>query len=173
MIESRRTVVVLLLILAVLLLANVILHFSQPAQPEVYLPEQISLVSVRIPDLKWVEIIRDDSTERILQKENGWEWVNGTSINAETADLMVTFLAYLYSEDVVCRNETDFMQYGLEPPIDIAVFETTSGERHTVEFGNITATGRSVYMRLDKTDTVYTISFEAYDIIFNSIHQET
>lgn len=171
MIESRKTLLALSFLLILTLMVYCMLHVAQPNSAKTPQPEQVSLLSIRTSDLTQVEFASDSGVSTIFQNDDGWAWADGTVINSETADLMVTFLSYLYSDDVVKRGETDYVKYGLDPPQRIVAFETKEGERHVVEFGNVTATGKSVYMRLDGSDTVYTISYDAYDIIFNSLYQ--
>lgn len=169
MIESKRTIMLLLAMIGVLaLLLGVLMILPQAASYNAQ-QDEISIFSYPTSEVARIDITRKDRVYTMLQDETGWHSQDGTELDYGSADLLVTFLSYLYSDNLVEAHAKDLGIYDLETPGDIAVFYLVDQTHHTVSFGAETVNGKSVYMRVDDADTVYTISWDAHDIIFSTI----
>ncbi|MGI5919264.1 MAG: DUF4340 domain-containing protein [Christensenellales bacterium] len=169
MTESRKTIIVLLAVAGALAILLAVLAISPKAQAYDPGKDQISIFSYNTAQVASVTLARGDNQRKILQIEGGWALADGTALDYDATDLLVTFIAYLYSDNLVEEHADSMAPYGLEPPSARASFTLIDGTSHTIDFGGMTPNGKSVFMRVDGSDTVYSVPFDVYSIIFADV----
>lgn len=167
MIENRRTLILAAALTALLAVLYVTLLLLP--EREMYRPsqDQISLLSINPVDIHMAQTRRGD--ERHLYEQRGGAWYrDGEAVDYNATDLKITFISYLYSDNLVAEASENLGIYGLDEPRAEASFETFDGESHRVLFGIETVNQKSRYMMLEGRSEVYTVPVEAYELIFES-----
>jgi hypothetical protein len=162
MAESKGTLRVMAVVLAALGLVAAALAAAPAAGVYDSAAGQVNIYSYPTQDILSIHIKpQGGGPYTMVQAEDGWRMEDGRPLEDTKADLVATYLAYLYSDHAV---EDVKEEYGLEPALSEASFELADGTVCRVGFGNATVDGRSVYMSAE--GKTYTLPREGYDIIF-------
>ncbi len=167
--ESRRSIIILLIAAGMLALILAMLQAWPKAQGNDESLNNINIFDYKTTEIQSVTLIRNSAKRIMIQKNKEWMLEDGTKLDYNDADLLVTFISYLYSDNLVEEHTRNKGLYGLEDPPALVSFTLMDGSGHLIEFGNMTADQKSIYMLIDGQDTVYTMPVDIFNIIFEDV----
>lgn len=97
-------------------------------------------------------------TKEQNEEEKGYE------VNASVADELRDTLANLTSQNEIAAGE-DENEYGLDQPSMTITVTLSGGAEHSVEVGSLNAMLQAYYIRVDHSDTLYTMSETDHDLL--------
>lgn len=108
---------------------------------------------------KW-SFVKDINLEMEEQKEEE----KGYEVNASVADELRDTLANLTSQNEIAAGE-DESEYGLDKPAMTITVTLSDGAEHSVEVGSLNSMLQAYYIRVDHSDTLYTMSETDHDLL--------
>lgn len=108
---------------------------------------------------KW-SFVKDINLEMEEQKEEE----KGYEVNASVADELRDTLANLTSQNEIAAGE-DESEYGLDKPAMTITVTLSDGAEHSVEVGSLNSMLQAYYIRVDHSDTLYTMSEADHDLL--------
>lgn len=108
---------------------------------------------------KW-SFVKDINLEMEEQKEEE----KGYEVNASVADELRDTLANLTSQNEIAAGE-DESEYGLDKPAMTITVTLLGGAEHSVEVGSLNSMLQAYYIRVDHSDTLYTMSETDHDLL--------
>lgn len=108
---------------------------------------------------KW-SFVKDINLEMEEQKEEE----KGYEVNASVADELRDTLANLTSQNEIAAGE-DESEYGLDKPAMTITVTLSDGAAHSVEVGSLNSMLQAYYIRVDHSDTLYTMSETDHDLL--------
>lgn len=129
-------------------------------------------------DLVKLEIEREDGNLELDFHEGKWSFVKdinlemeeqneeekGYEVNASVADELRDTLANLTSQNEIAAGE-DESEYGLDKPAMTITVTLSDGAEHSVEVGSLNSMLQAYYIRVDHSDTLYTMSEADHDLL--------
>lgn len=129
-------------------------------------------------DLVKLEIEREDGNLELDFHEGKWSFVKdinlemeeqneeekGYEVNASVADELRDTLANLTSQNEIAAGE-DESEYGLDKPAMTITVTLSDGAEHSVEVGSLNSMLQAYYIRVDHSDTLYTMSETDHDLL--------
>ena len=115
-------------------------------------------------NLEMEELSSEDASEEtgIETKEQNEE--EGYEVNASVADELRDTLANLTSQNEIAAGE-DESEYGLDKPAMTITVTLSDGAEHSVEVGSLNSMLQAYYIRVDHSDTLYTMSEADHDLL--------
>ena len=171
MIESKKGLIVLAGMVGLMAILYTLLRLIPPPKAYQASQDEISLLSINPVDVSSAQTQWND--ERHIYTQNDGQWYrDGEIADYNATDLRITYMSYLYSDNLVSDAAQDLEPYGLDTPQAEASFETFSGECYTILFGIETVDQKSRYMMIEGSSAVYTIPIEAFEVIFQDEIEE-
>lgn len=118
---------------------------------------------------KW-SFVKDIKLEMDASEETGTETKEQNAeeksyeVNASVADELRDTLANLTSKNEISAGE-DESEYGLDKPAMTITVTLSDGAEHSVEIGSLNAVIQAYYIRVDHSDTLYTMSETDHDLL--------
>lgn len=139
---------------------------------------EYTALSFDADDLVKLEIEREDGNLELDFHEGKWSFVKdinlemeeqneeekGYEVNASVADELRDTLANLTSQNEIAAGE-DENEYGLDQPSMTITVTLLGGAEHSVEVGSLNAMLQAYYIRVDHSDTLYTMSETDHDLL--------
>ena len=115
--------------------------------------------------LEMEELSSEDASEETgteTKEQNAEE--KSYEVNASVADELRDTLANLTSKNEISAGE-DESEYGLDKPAMTITVTLSDGAEHSVEIGSLNAVIQAYYIRVDHSDTLYTMSETDHDLL--------
>ena len=118
---------------------------------------------------KW-SFVKDIKLEMDASEETGTETKEQNAeeksyeVNASVADELRDTLANLTSQNEIAAGE-DESEYGLDKPAMTITVTLSDGAEHSVEVGSLNSMLQAYYIRVDHSDTLYTMSEADHDLL--------
>lgn len=139
---------------------------------------EYTALSFDADDLVKLEIEREDGNLELDFHEGKWSFVKdinlemeeqneeekGYEVNASVADELRDTLANLTSQNEIAAGE-DESEYGLDKPAMTITVTLSDGAEHSVEVGSLNSMLQAYYIRMDHSDTLYTMSETDHDLL--------
>lgn len=139
---------------------------------------EYTALSFDADDLVKLEIEREDGNLELDFHEGKWSFVKdinlemeeqneeekGYEVNASVADELRDTLANLTSQNEIAAGE-DESEYGLDKPAMTITVTLSDGAEHSVEVGSLNSMLQAYYIRVDHSDTLYTMSETDHDLL--------
>ena len=139
---------------------------------------EYTALSFDADDLVKLEIEREDGNLELDFHEGKWSFVKdinlemeeqkeeekGYEVNASVADELRDTLANLTSQNEIAAGE-DESEYGLDKPAMTITVTLSGGAEHSVEVGSLNSMLQAYYIRVDHSDTLYTMSEADHDLL--------
>lgn len=139
---------------------------------------EYTALSFEADDLVKLEIKREEGNLELDFHEGKWSFVKdinlemeeqneeekGYEVNASVADELRDTLANLTSQNEIAAGE-DENEYGLDQPSMTITVTLSDGAEHSVEVGSLNAMLQAYYIRVDHSDTLYTMSETDHDLL--------
>ena len=139
---------------------------------------EYTTLSFDADDLVKLEIEREEGNLELDFHEGKWSFVKdinlemeeqneeekGYEVNASVADELRDTLANLTSQNEIAAGE-DESEYGLDQPAMTITVTLSDGAEHSVEVGSLNAMLQAYYIRVDHSDTLYTMSETDHDLL--------
>ena len=139
---------------------------------------EYTALSFEADDLVKLEIEREDGNLELDFHEGKWSFVKdinlemeeqneeekGYEVNASVADELRDTLANLTSQNEIAAGE-DESEYGLDKPAMTITVTLSGGAEHSVEVGSLNSMLQAYYIRVDHSDTLYTMSETDHDLL--------
>lgn len=116
-------------------------------------------------NLEMEELSSEDASEETgteTKEQNAEE--KSYEVNASAADELRDTLANLTSQNEISAGE-DESEYGLDKPSMTITVTLSDGAEHSVEVGSLNAVIQAYYIRVDHSDTLYTMSETDHDLL--------
>ena len=125
-----------------------------------------------------LEIEREEGNLELDFHEGKWSFVKDINlemeekdeekktyeVNTSAADELRDTLANLTSQNEIAAGE-DENEYGLDQPSMTITVTLLGGAEHSVEVGSLNAMLQAYYIRVDHSDTLYTMSETDHDLL--------
>lgn len=129
-------------------------------------------------DLVKLEIKREEGNLELDFHEGKWSFVKDINlemeekdeekktyeVNTSAADEIRDTLANLTSQNEIAAGE-DESEYGLDKPAMTITVTLSDGAEHSVEVGSLNSMLQAYYIRVDHSDTLYTMSETDHDLL--------
>lgn len=139
---------------------------------------EYTALSFDADDLVKLEIEREEGNLELDFHEGKWSFVKDIKlemeeqnaeeksyeVNASVADELRDTLANLTSKNEISAGE-DESEYGLDKPAMTITVTLSDGAEHSVEIGSLNAVIQAYYIRVDHSDTLYTMSEADHDLL--------
>lgn len=139
---------------------------------------EYTALSFDADDLVKLEIEREEGNLELDFHEGKWSFVKdinlemeeqneeekGYEVNASVADELRDTLANLTSQNEIAAGE-DESEYGLDKPAMTITVTLSDGAEHSVEVGSLNSMLQAYYIRVDHSDTLYTMSEADHDLL--------
>lgn len=139
---------------------------------------EYTALSFDADDLVKLEIEREDGNLELDFHEGKWSFVKDINlemeekdeekktyeVNTSAADELRDTLANLTSQNEIAAGE-DENEYGLDQPSMTITVTLLGGAEHSVEVGSLNAMLQAYYIRVDHSDTLYTMSETDHDLL--------
>lgn len=139
---------------------------------------EYTALSFEADDLVKLEIEREDGNLELDFHEGKWSFVKDINlemeekdeekktyeVNTSAADELRDTLANLTSQNEIAAGE-DENEYGLDQPSMTITVTLLGGAEHSVEVGSLNAMLQAYYIRVDHSDTLYTMSETDHDLL--------
>lgn len=139
---------------------------------------EYTALSFDADDLVKLEIEREDGNLELDFHEDKWSFVKDINlemeekdeekktyeVNTSAADEIRDTLANLTSQNEIAAGE-DENEYGLDQPSMTITVTLLGGAEHSVEVGSLNAMLQAYYIRVDHSDTLYTMSETDHDLL--------
>ena len=139
---------------------------------------EYTALSFDADDLVKLEIEREEGNLELDFHEGKWSFVKdinlemeeqneeekGYEVNASVADELRDTLANLTSKNEISAGE-DESEYGLDKPAMTITVTLSDGAEHSVEVGSLNSMLQAYYIRVDHSDTLYTMSETDHDLL--------
>lgn len=139
---------------------------------------EYTALSFDADDLVKLEIEREEGNLELDFHEGKWSFVKDIKlemeeqdeeektyeVNASVADELRDTLANLTSKNEISAGE-DESEYGLDKPAMTITVTLSDGAEHSVEIGSLNAVIQAYYIRVDHSDTLYTMSETDHDLL--------
>lgn len=139
---------------------------------------EYTALSFDADDLVKLEIEREEGNLELDFHEGKWSFVKdinlemeekneeekGYEVNASVADELRDTLANLTSQNEIAAGE-DESEYGLDKPSMTITVTLSGGAEHSVEVGSLNSMLQAYYIRVDHSDTLYTMSEADHDLL--------
>lgn len=139
---------------------------------------EYTALSFDADDLVKLEIEREEGNLELDFHEGKWSFVKdinlemeeqneeekGYEVNASVADELRDTLANLTSQNEIAAGE-DESEYGLDKPAMTITVTLSDGAEHSVEVGSLNSMLQAYYIRVDHSDTLYTMSETDHDLL--------
>lgn len=139
---------------------------------------EYTALSFEADDLVKLEIEREDGNLELDFHEGKWSFVKDINlemeekdeekktyeVNTSAADELRDTLANLTSQNEIAAGE-DENEYGLDQPSMTITVTLSDGAEHSVEVGSLNAMLQAYYIRVDHSDTLYTMSETDHDLL--------
>lgn len=167
-------------IIMVVLLIGVVLFFAVSKTKDSTLQSDQSLVNalyINPVDVKTITAMSSDPDLPVVlidvvKKDDGTliYSYNGTDTSSEVKYSDIKMSSYIsvltdYSAATIVSENSDLSEFGLDKPRYTVTIETVSGVISRIYYGNISFSGDSCYIRIDDSNTVYSISVDKYDCV--------
>ena len=167
-------------IIMVVLLIGVVLFFAVSKTKDSTLQSDQSLVNalyINPVDVKTITAMSSDSDLPVViidvvKKDDGTMIYsyNGTDSSSEVKYSDIKMSSYIsvltdYSAATIVSENSDLSEFGLDKPRYTVTIETVNGVISRIYYGNISFSSDSCYIRIDDSNTVYSISVDKYDCV--------
>ena len=139
---------------------------------------EYTALSFDADDLVKLEIEREEGNLELDFHEGKWSFVKDINlemeekdeekktyeVNTSAADEIRDTLANLTSQNEIAAGE-DESEYGLDKPSMTITVTLSDGAEHSVEIGSLNAVIQAYYIRVDHSDTLYTMSETDHDLL--------
>ncbi len=139
---------------------------------------EYTALSFDADDLVKLEIEREEGNLELDFHEGKWSFVKDINLEMEekdeekktyevdtsAADEIRDTLANLTSQNEIAAGE-DESEYGLDKPAMTITVTLSDGAEHSVEVGSLNAMLQAYYIRVDHSDTLYTMSETDHDLL--------
>ena len=139
---------------------------------------EYTALSFDADDLVKLEIEREEGNLELDFQEGKWSFVKdinlemeeqneeekGYEVNASVADELRDTLANLTSQNEIAARE-DESEYGLDKPAMTITVTLSDGAERSVEVGSLNSMLQAYYIRVDHSDTLYTMSETDHDLL--------
>ena len=139
---------------------------------------EYTALSFDADDLVKLEIEREDGNLELDFHEGKWSFVKDINlemeekdeekktyeVNTSAADELRDTLANLTSQNEIAAGE-DESEYGLDNPAMTITVTLSDGAEHSVEVGSLNSMLQAYYIRVDHSDTLYTMSEADHDLL--------
>lgn len=139
---------------------------------------EYTALSFDADDLVKLEIEREDGNLELDFHEGKWSFVKDINlemeekdeekktyeVNTSAADEIRDTLANLTSQNEIAAGE-DESEYGLDKPAMTITVTLSDGAAHYVEVGSLNSMIQAYYIRVDHSDTLYTMSETDHDLL--------
>lgn len=139
---------------------------------------EYTALSFDADDLVKLEIEREEGNLELDFHEGKWSFVKDIKlemeeqdeeektyeVNTSVADELRDTLANLTSQNEIAAGE-DESEYGLDKPAMTITVTLSDGAEHSVEIGSLNAVIQAYYIRVDHSDTLYTMSETDHDLL--------
>lgn len=139
---------------------------------------EYTALSFDADDLVKLEIEREDGNLELDFHEGKWSFVKDINlemeekdeekktyeVNTSAADEIRDTLANLTSQNEIAAGE-DESEYGLDKPAMTITVTLSDGAEHSVEVGSLNSMLQAYYIRVDHSDTLYTMSETDHDLL--------
>lgn len=139
---------------------------------------EYTALSFDADDLVKLEIEREDGNLELDFHEGKWSFVKDINlemeekdeekktyeVNTSAADELRDTLANLTSQNEIAAGE-DESEYGLDKPAMTITVTLSDGAEHSVEVGSLNSMLQAYYIRVDHSDTLYTMSEADHDLL--------
>ena len=139
---------------------------------------EYTALSFDADDLVKLEIEREEGNLELDFHEGKWSFVKdinlemeeqneeekGYEVNASVADELRDTLANLTSQNEIAARE-DESEYGLDKPAMTITVTLSDGAERSVEVGSLNSMLQAYYIRVDHSDTLYTMSETDHDLL--------
>lgn len=139
---------------------------------------EYTALSFDADDLVKLEIEREDGNLELDFHEGKWSFVKDINlemeekdeekktyeVNTSAADELRDTLANLTSQNEIAAGE-DESEYGLDKPAMTITVTLLGGAEHSVEVGSLNSMLQAYYIRVDHSDTLYTMSEADHDLL--------
>lgn len=139
---------------------------------------EYTALSFDADDLVKLEIEREEGNLELDFHEGKWSFVKDIKlemeeqdeeektyeVNTSVADELRDTLANLTSQNEIAAGE-DESEYGLDKPAMTITVTLSDGAEHSVEVGSLNAVIQAYYIRVDHSDTLYTMSEADHDLL--------
>lgn len=139
---------------------------------------EYTALSFDADDLVKLEIEREEGNLELDFHEGKWSFVKDINlemeekdeekktyeVNTSAADEIRDTLANLTSQNEIAAGE-DENEYGLDQPSMTITVTLLGGAEHSVEVGSLNAMLQAYYIRVDHSDTLYTMSETDHDLL--------
>lgn len=139
---------------------------------------EYTALSFDADDLVKLEIEREEGNLELDFHEGKWSFVKDINlemeekdeekktyeVNTSAADELRDTLANLTSQNEIAAGE-DESEYGLDKPAMTITVTLLGGAEHSVEVGSLNAMLQAYYIRVDHSDTLYTMSETDHDLL--------
>ncbi|MDQ2086700.1 DUF4340 domain-containing protein [Herbivorax sp. ANBcel31] len=153
----------IILVVVVAILTGIYFIVDRTVEPEEdIVAESIELLEIDDEEEVQSLTVKNNEGEFVFERDgNSWNLISGGEFEADSLRLnnIVSSITELHAERIIEENTEDFERYGLLEALVLTV-ETVDGDSSVLELGSATATHESYYMRLNASDTVYTIPYD-------------
>lgn len=139
---------------------------------------EYTALSFDADDLVKLEIEREEGNLELDFHEGKWSFVKDINlemeeqdeeektyeVNTSVADELRDTLANLTSQNEIAAGE-DESEYGLDKPAMTITVTLSDGAEHSVEVGSLNSMLQAYYIRVDHSDTLYTMSEADHDLL--------
>lgn len=139
---------------------------------------EYTALSFDADDLVKLEIEREKGNLELDFHEGKWSFVKDIKlemeeqdeeektyeVNTSVADELRDTLANLTSQNEIAAGE-DESEYGLDKPAMTITVTLSDGAEHSVEVGSLNSMLQAYYIRVDHSDTLYTMSEADHDLL--------
>lgn len=139
---------------------------------------EYTALSFDADDLVKLEIKREEGNLELDFHEGKWSFVKDINlemeeqdeeektyeVNTSVADELRDTLANLTSQNEIAAGE-DESEYGLDKPAMTITVTLSDGAEHSVEVGSLNSMLQAYYIRVDHSDTLYTMSEADHDLL--------
>lgn len=139
---------------------------------------EYTALSFDADDLVKLEIEREEGNLELDFHEGKWSFVKDIKlemeeqdeeektyeVNTSVADELRDTLANLTSQNEIAAGE-DESEYGLDKPAMTITVTLSDGAEHSLEIGSLNAVIQAYYIRVDHSDTLYTMSETDHDLL--------
>ena len=139
---------------------------------------EYTALSFDADDLVKLEIEREEGNLELDFHEGKWSFVKDINlemeekdeekktyeVNTSAADEIRDTLANLTSQNEIAAGE-DESEYGLDKPAMTITVTLSDGAEHSVEVGSLNSMLQAYYIRVDHSDTLYTMSETDHDLL--------
>lgn len=166
-----KFIIILLALIIISTVAYIAVDKSKSTEEEELASEGIvQLCELNSDEITRMVITNSSGTYDFSYTDGSWDWSNEDDkefiCNAHLIAQIASEISNLESTQIIDENPSDLSVYGFDNALSIEC-DSSDGKAFTLEIGSKNPTSTSYYVKKSDENTVYTISVETGDVIYN------